>query len=33
MNSMNESKKEKLKTKSKNGFENLKSNFIFKKDT
>jgi len=31
MNSMNESKKEKLKTKSKNGFENLKSNFIFKK--
>ena len=31
MNSMNESKNEKSKTKSKNGFENLKSNFIFKK--
>ena len=31
MNSMNESKNEKLKTKSKVGFENLKSNFIFKK--
>ena len=31
MNSMNESKNEKLKTKSKVVFENLKSNFIFKK--
>ena len=31
MNSINESKNEKIKAKSKVGFENLKSNFIFKK--